>query len=192
MTGARGRVPIATLAREWTRIGVTGFGGPPARIALQRQLMVERTRWMDAQAFQDANAACGLLPGPASTQLAIFCAYQVGGPRGAIIGGLGFFTPAVILILILSVLFLAQSPPCGSEAPGREPGPRAPPSLVHTARGLFGPSVARVRHDVARTVRWLSYLAVGAVAAAWLGAYVVLVLLSCGLIELWSCADGRI
>jgi hypothetical protein len=35
---------------------------------------------MDAQAFEDANAACGLLPGPASTQLAIFCAYRGAGP----------------------------------------------------------------------------------------------------------------
>ena len=76
-----GRVTMATVAREWTRIGVTGFGGPPAHIALLRRLCVERSRWMDARAFEDANAACGLLPGPASTQLAIFCAYRVGGTR---------------------------------------------------------------------------------------------------------------
>jgi chromate transporter len=39
---------------------------------------------MDARAFEDANAACSLLPGPASTQLAIFCAYRVGGSGSAL------------------------------------------------------------------------------------------------------------
>jgi chromate transporter len=34
---------------------------------------------MDARSFEDALAACNMLPGPASTQLAIFCAYRVGG-----------------------------------------------------------------------------------------------------------------
>src|SRR5438552_749466 len=103
--------PLATVAREWTRIGVTGFGGPPAHITLLRQLIVGRRRWMDAREFEDANAACGLLPGPASTQLAIFGAYRVAGPAGAIIGGLGFILPAVVLILALSLLFLAHAPP---------------------------------------------------------------------------------
>src|SRR5580698_9643342 len=88
-----------TIAREWTRIGVTGFGGPPAHIALLRRLVVERRGWLDARAFEDANAACSLLPGPASTQMAIFCAYRAGGPAGAIVGGLGFIVPAVVLIL---------------------------------------------------------------------------------------------
>ncbi len=66
------RVSLAVVAREWTRIGITGFGGPPAHIALLRALMVDRMGWMDAREFQDANAACGLLPGPASTQMSIF------------------------------------------------------------------------------------------------------------------------
>ncbi len=183
-TGAGGRVAIATVAREWTRIGLTGFGGPPAHIALLRQLMVERRRWMDAHEFQDANAACGLLPGPASTQLAIFCAYRVGGPAGAIVGGLGFILPAVVLILILSVLFLAQSPPLWVRGAGAGAGAAVAAVAVHAARGLVGPSIGRVRHDLTRTVRWLLYLAVGTAAAAWLGAYVVLALLACGLIEL--------
>src|ERR1700710_1229217 len=88
------RASLETVAHEWGRIGVTGFGGPPAHIALLRKLVVEREGWMDHHEFEDANAACSLLPGPSSTQLAIFCAYRVAGWPGAIVGGLGFVVPA--------------------------------------------------------------------------------------------------
>src|SRR3989442_750556 len=104
MSDARGGRPtlrtasLFTLAREWTRIGVAGFGGPPTHVALLRRLVVDREAWMDARAFEDANAACSLLPGPASTQLAIFCAYRVGGAPGAVVGGLGFIVPAVAMV----------------------------------------------------------------------------------------------
>jgi hypothetical protein len=66
-----GCVSLGTIAREWTRIGCVGFGGPPAHIALLRDLCVERRGWLSAREFEDAIAACNLLPGPASTQLSI-------------------------------------------------------------------------------------------------------------------------
>ena len=171
-------------------VGVTGFGGPPAHISLLRDLMVERKRWMDAQAFEDANAACGLLPGPASTQLATFCAYRVAGPAGAIVGGLGFIVPAVVLILALSVLFLGQAPPLWVQGAGAGAGAAVAAVAVHAARGLIGPSYKRVRKNRARAARWLAYVAVGTAAAALIGAYLVLALLACGLVEL--ALDGKI
>ena len=176
--------PLPTVAREWTRIGVTGFGGPPSHIVLLRQLMVDRRQWMDAQEFQDANAACGLLPGPASTQLAIFCAYRVAGPAGAIVGGLGFIVPAVVLVLVLSVLFLSQSPPLWVRGAGAGAGAAVAAVAVHAGRGLVGPSLATVRDDRTRLWRWGIYLAVGAATSALLGAYVVIALLACGAFEL--------
>jgi chromate transporter len=178
------QVSLATVAREWTRLGLTGFGGPPAHIALLRQLVVERTGWMDARAFEDANAACGLLPGPASTQLAIFCAYRVAGPAGAIVGGLGFIAPAVVLILALSVVFLGQAPPLWVRGLGAGAGAAVAAVAVQAARGLLGPSYKRVHKDRGRVVRWVAYLAVGVAAAVLIGAYLVLALLGCGLTEL--------
>ncbi len=177
------RASLGTVAREWTRIGVTGFGGPPAHIALLRALMVDRKGWMDAREFQDANAACGLLPGPASTQLAIFCAYRVAGPAGAIVGGVGFILPAVILILVLSVLFLADNPPLWVAGAGAGAGAAVAAVAVQAARGLIVPSFEHVRGSRARAARWVAYLAVGAAAAALLGAYLVLALLACGFTE---------
>jgi chromate transporter len=182
---AAGPASLGTVAREWTRIGLTGFGGPPAHIALLRALVVDRMGWMDAREFQDANAACGLLPGPASTQLSIFCAYRVAGPAGAIAGGLGFIVPAVILILALSVLFLADNPPLWVRGAGAGAGAAVAVVAVHAARGLIGPSFDHVRGHTPRVARWLGYLAAGAAAAALLGAYLVLALLACGLIELF-------
>jgi len=178
------RASLATVAWEWTRIGVTGFGGPPAHIALLRELMVDRKGWMDARSFQDANAACGLLPGPASTQLAIFCAYRVGGPVGAIVGGLGFIVPAAVLILLLSLLFLQHSPPLWVLGAGAGAGAAVAAVAVHAARGLVRPSFDRVRESRLRRARWIAYLVAGTAAAALIGPYLVLVLLACGAIEL--------
>jgi chromate transporter len=175
---------LRTVAREWTRIGITGFGGPPAHIALLRALVVDRMGWMDAREFQDANAACGLLPGPASTQLSIFCAYRVAGPAGAIIGGLGFIVPAVILILILSVLFLAHNPPLWVRGAGAGAGAAVAAVAVQAARGLISPSFEHVTGRAGRIARWIGYVAVGSASAALIGAYLVLALLACGLIEL--------
>jgi chromate transporter len=178
------RVPLRRIAREWTRIGLTGFGGPPAHIALLRQLVVDREHWMDAEAFQDANAACGLLPGPASTQLAIFCAYRMGGPVGALVGGLGFIVPAVVSILLLSLLFLEHAPPLWVRGAGAGAGAAVAAVALHAARGLATPSVARVRRNRARLVRWLGYAGASIAAAVLIGPYLVLVLLGCGLLEL--------
>jgi len=179
----RGRGSLGTVAREWTRLGFTGFGGPPAHIALLRRVVVDRGQWMDAEEFEDANAACGLLPGPASTQLAIFCAYRVAGPAGAIVGGLGFVVPAIVMILALSELFLAGSPPLWVRGAGAGAGAAVAAVAVHAARGLIGPSLARARIDRARLLRWIAYVAVGAGAAVAIGPYLVLVLVACGAVE---------
>jgi chromate transporter len=178
-----GAVPLRVIAKEWTRIGLTGFGGPPAHIAMLRRLVVDRYGWMDAQAFEDANAACGLLPGPASTQLAIFCAYRVNGPWGAVVGGLGFVVPAVVMVLALSVVFLASAPPRWAIGIGAGAGAAVAPVAVHAALRLLQPSFARVR-AAGRTLRWLAYLLAAAVAAATIGSYLVLALLACGAFEL--------
>jgi chromate transporter len=174
---------LTTVAREWTRLGITGFGGPPAHIALLRRL-VTRHGWMDAREFEDANAACGMLPGPASTQLAIFCAYRVAGPAGAVVGGLGFVAPAVLLVLGLSVLFLAHAPPLWVRGAGAGAGAAVAAVAVDAARGLIGPSFQRVRARRSQTLAWLAYLIAGAAAVLVIAPGLVLVLLGCGLVEL--------
>jgi chromate transporter len=175
---------LETVAREWTRIGVTGFGGPPAHIALLRKLVVDRKGWMDHHAFEDANAACSLLPGPSSTQLAIFCAYRVAGWPGAIIGGLGFIVPAVVMILALSLVFLSGSPPDWIKGAGAGAGAAVAAVAVRAGADLLGPSLAHARREDGALVRWAAYALAGGVAAATIGPWLVLVLVGCGLLEL--------
>ena len=171
---------LATIVREWGRIGCIGFGGPPTHIKLLRELCVERRQWLDAQDFEDAIAACNLLPGPASTQLAIFCAWRLRGRRGALVGGAAFIVPGLIVILALAALFLGTSPPLWVLGAGAGAGAAVPAVAIQAGTSLTGASWQRRKNST----RWLCYLIAGAAAAATLGPWLVLVLLGCGVIEL--------
>jgi len=167
---------------QWGRIGVTGFGGPPAHIALLRELCVDRKRWLNAHDFEDAVAACNLLPGPASTQLAIFCAWRVAGPIGAVVGGAAFIFPGLVMILGLAAVFLG-SPPDWVRGAGAGAGAAVAAVAVRAGIGLVPESWRRSPAHW----RWIVYAALGGVAAATVGPWLVLVLLGCGVIEvLWQ------
>jgi chromate transporter len=174
------QVPLATVLREWGRIGCIGFGGPPAHIRLLRQTVVERRGWLDAREFEDAIAVCNMMPGPASTQLAIFCAWRLRGRAGALVGGAGFILPGLVVILALSVLFLAGTPPLWVLGAGAGAGAAVPAVAVQAGWSLLGPSWK----NKASAVRWGCYLAAGLAAAPTIGPWLVLVLLGCGAVEL--------
>jgi chromate transporter len=170
---------------EWGRIGCIGFGGPPTHIKLLRDLCVQRKGWIEPIEFEDAIAACNLLPGPASTQLSIFCAWRVRGRLGALVGGAAFIVPGLILILALAALFLAGAPPRWVIAAGAGAGSAIAAVAVHAAAGLIPASWQRARSTgTVRQLRWIGYLVAGATATATLGPWLVLVLLACGAIEL--------
>ena len=178
---ARGRASLGTVVREWGRLGWIGFGGPPTHIALLRELCVVRRRWLSERDFEDAIAACNLLPGPASTQLAIFCAWRVRGPAGAIAGGLGFVGPGLLVMVALAALFLSGDPPTPVRGAGAGAGAAVAAVAVHAGASLMPGSWRRVA-GTAR-VRWAVYLALGAAAGATIGAWLVLLLAACGALE---------
>jgi chromate transporter len=155
------------VAREWGRIGLVGFGGPPTHIALLRQLCVSERRWMGAADFEDAIAACNLLPGPASTQLAIYCAWRLRGPAGALVGGVSFIVPGLVLILGLSAVFFEGSPPSWVKGASAGAGAAVAAVAVRAGTNLMPGSWQRARS--ASRGRWLAYLAAGAAAAAIVG-----------------------
>jgi chromate transporter len=169
------------IARQWGRIGCVGFGGPPAHVALLRELCVSRRQWLTNEQFERAIAAMNLLPGPASTQLAIYCAWRLRGGRGALIGGLCFIVPGLIAIIALAVLFLQGSPPRWVRGVGMGAGAAVAAVALRVGLEIARPIWARA---TARRARVLAYGIAGALAAALTGPWLVLVLLGCGALEL--------
>ena len=178
--GATAHVGLRDVVVQWGRIGCIGFGGPPTHISLLRELCVTKRGWMDEEEFEDAIAACNLLPGPASTQLSILCAWAVAGPLGALVGGLAFVVPGLVAILGLAAVFLAASPPAWIVAAGAGAGAAVAAVAVHAARSLVPASWSRTRAHG----RWIVYAVAGGVSAAVVGPFLVVVLLVCGAIEL--------
>jgi chromate transporter len=183
---AHGRPSLAEIVREWGRIGCVGFGGPPAHVALLRELCVQRSRWLTGAQFERALAATNLLPGPQSTQLAIYCAWRLRGATGALLGGVCFILPGLVAILALSALFLSGSPPTWLRGAGIGAGAAVPAVAVRAGLGVAGPIWVAAK---GRRVGVLAYGIAGAIAAALAGAGLVLVLLACGTAEL--AREGR-
>jgi chromate transporter len=179
-----GQIRLSTIASSWARIGCVGFGGPPAHIALLRKLCVAERGWLSADEFTDAVAATNLLPGPASTQLAIWCAWRLRGRIGALVGGVCFIVPGLVVILALAALFLAASPPLwvlGAAAGG---GAAVPAVAVNAALDLLPAAATRRGPGRSARLRFGGYLVAGGVAAATAAGWLVVVLIACGLIEL--------
>jgi chromate transporter len=185
------RVALLTIVKEWGRIGSIGFGGPPTHIALLRKLCVEKRGWLQSQEFEDGIAATNLLPGPASTQLAIFCAWRLRGWLGAIIGGICFIAPGLIVILALSALFLASDPPLWVLGAAAGAGAAIPAVALQASIGLMPASWRRTSTARSSRVRWITYLIIGIASGAFIGAYLVLVLIACGLTEIVLARDWR-
>jgi chromate transporter len=177
---------LGTILREWGRIGCVGFGGPPAHVALLRELCLDRRRWLSEEEFEHGIAATNLLPGPASTQLAIYCAWRLRGVPGAVVGGVAFIVPGLILIIALAALFLARSPPDWLRGIGAGAGAVVAAVAVQAGVSLIPGSWARMRPE--QRPRWVVYAVAGGAATALLGPWLVAVLLLCGFVEL---ARGR-
>jgi chromate transporter len=175
-------IGLRTVLKEWGRIGCIGFGGPPAHIALLRKLCVDDRKWISPREFEDAIAACNLLPGPASTQLAIFCAWRVRGRLGALVGGAAFILPGLIVILALAALFLEGDPPVAVKAAGAGAGAAVAAVALQAGWSLIPAGWRRAPEQSSR-LRWALYLLLGAVAAATVGPWLVLLLVACGVAE---------
>jgi chromate transporter len=171
---------LRVIVSEWGRIGTIGFGGPPTHIALLRSLCVERRAWLSPVEFEDAIAACNLLPGPASTQLAIYCAWRLRGRVGGLAGGLAFILPGFAAILALASIFLAHAPPLWIRGAAAGAGAGVAAVAVQAGLSLLPASRGRARSRL----RWLAYAVLGGAAAATIGPWLVLVLVACGVVEI--------
>jgi chromate transporter len=100
------RSRLAELARLFLKLGTIGFGGPAAHIALMRQEVVDRRRWLSEEHFLDLVGATNVIPGPNSTELAIHIGRERAGWKGLIVAGSAFIAPAMVMVLALAWLYV--------------------------------------------------------------------------------------
>jgi chromate transporter len=93
---------LGEVARVFLWLGTTAFGGPAAHIALMRDEVVVRRRWLEERRFLDLLAASNLIPGPSSTELAIHIGHARAGWAGLLVAGACFIVPAVVIVLVLA------------------------------------------------------------------------------------------
>jgi chromate transporter len=98
-TGSGGKAGLSRLALFFLRLGTTAFGGPAAHIAMMEEELVRRRRWLSPDKFLDLLGAANLIPGPSSTEMAIFIGYLCEGWMGLLLSGVCFIVPAMVMVL---------------------------------------------------------------------------------------------
>ncbi len=97
---------LAEVARLFLRLGVTAFGGPAAHIALMEDETVARRKWLTREQFLDLLGIANLLPGPSSSEVAIYLGFKRAGWRGLILAGVCFILPAALLATLIAWAYL--------------------------------------------------------------------------------------
>ena len=94
--------PLREVVGVFLRLGVVAFGGPAAHIAMMREELVRRRRWVSDAQFIDLLGLTNLIPGPNSTEMAIHLGYLRAGAWGLVLGGVCFIVPAMLIVMALA------------------------------------------------------------------------------------------
>ena len=155
------------------KLGCTAFGGPAAHIALLREEVVGRRRWLSEQHFLDLLGATNLIPGPNSTEMVIHIGFERAGRRGLLVAGFLFILPAASITLLFAWLYVryGATPSGGALLSGIKPVVIA--VVVQAIWGLL---------RTAAGSRSLAAVGAAALGLALLGANELAILLGCGLL----------
>lgn len=99
------KAALKDIAKLFLKLGIIGFGGPAAHIAMMQNEVVVKRKWLTEQHFLDLIGATNLIPGPNSTEMAIHIGYEKGGWKGLITAGLCFILPAVFITGFFAYLY---------------------------------------------------------------------------------------
>ncbi len=106
LTSSSAVVSLRELALVFLKLGTTAFGGPAAHIAMMEQDFVTRRRWLTREEFLDRLAAANLMPGPSSTEMAIFIGYEKRGMPGLLVAGSCFIIPAAVMVATIAAVYV--------------------------------------------------------------------------------------
>ena len=168
---------LAEIAQAFLWLGFVAFGGPAAHIALMEGEFVRRRAWVTRERFLDLIGAVSLLPGPSSTELAIYLGQVRGGLPGLIVAGAAFILPAALLVVGLAWAYVrfGAVPQVGGLLFGAKP---VVVVLIAQAIWLLGKSALRTLQLAALAAVVIALSAFGAPALALLiGAGVVWIVL---------------
>jgi len=105
----KGKIDLLThlkeLAGVFLKLGIIGFGGPAAHIAMMENEVVSKKKWMSREHFLDLIGATNLIPGPNSTEMAMHCGYHRAGWVGMIVAGMGFIIPATLITGAIALFY---------------------------------------------------------------------------------------
>jgi len=167
------RSRLIEVAALFLRLGFTAFGGPAAHIAIMRAEVVKKRKWITEQEFLDLFGAANLIPGPTSTEMAIYLGYQRVGWMGLVLGGVCFVLPAMLIVLALSWAYVhyGTTPIASNILYGI-----MPVVMAIIAQALWGLGTKAIKN-------WLTgVIGLGAVILYMLGVNVLIILLVAGLI----------
>jgi chromate transporter len=99
------QVSLNEIARLFLKLGVIGFGGPAAHIAMMQHEVVVKKKWLTEQHFLDLVGATNLIPGPNSTEMAIHIGHEKAGWKGLLVAGCCFILPAVLITGVIGFAY---------------------------------------------------------------------------------------
>jgi chromate transporter len=100
------QVSLTELALVFLKLGTIAFGGPAAHIAMMEDEFVRKRQWISREDFLDRLGAANIIPGPSSTELAVFIGYLKRGVPGLIVAGCCFIIPAAILVTAIAAAYV--------------------------------------------------------------------------------------
>jgi len=100
------QVTLGELAAAFLKLGTVAFGGPAAHIAMMEDEFVRKRQWITREEFLDRLAAANLIPGPSSTEVAIFIGYSTRGFPGLLVAGSCFIIPAMVLVTAIAAAYV--------------------------------------------------------------------------------------
>ena len=161
------------LVGPYLKLGLTAFGGPAAHIALMRDEFVNRRKWLNDAEFLDLVGAAAIIPGPSSTELAIYIGFRRAGLKGIAAAGLCFISPAVLMVMALAWAYVRYGslPLTSGVLRGVEPVVVA---VTLQALWMFGRTALKTRFLIA--------IGVGATALGFLGVEPLLILAGGGIL----------
>lgn len=166
------RPSLGHVFSVFLRIGMTGFGGAMALLAMVQEHAIERRKVASPEEFAEGVALGQLLPGPIVVDAVAYLGYRLRGVVGAVVAASALILPAFLIMLVLTPLYLAYG---------------AVPQVAGAFKGISGAVVAIILAAVWRMgqksitdVKSALVAAVAMAALVFLGAPAWLIVLLAG------------